>query len=277
VWNDFQGRFRIPRILEFYAATEGSFSLYNAHGKPGAIGQIPPFLEHRFPVAVVRYDVERDEPARDEQGRCIRCAPNETGEAIGRIAMVGNAGGRFEGYTNDEASERKVLRDVFERGDAWFRTGDLMRRDQQGHFYFIDRVGDTFRWKGENVATSEVSEVICAFVGVRDANIYGVTIPGTEGRAGMAAVVTEGDLNLAALRSHLIDCLPGYACPLFLRILGELQVTGTFKHPKHDLVRDGYDPDAMSDAIYFNDAESSAFVPLDRVLYSRIQKGEIRL
>jgi len=277
VWIDFKERFRIPQILEFYAATEGSFSLYNAEGKPGAIGQIPPFLEHRFPVALVRYDIHRDEPARDDQGMCIRCAPDEPGEAIGRISTAGSAGGRFEGYTNDVASERKILRNVFEADDAWFRTGDLMRRDEKGHFYFVDRVGDTFRWKGENVATGEVSEAICAFPGVRDANVYGVTIPGTEGRAGMAAVVADGELNLAALRSHLIDRLPGYACPLFLRILGELPVTATFKKQKHDLVRDGYDPDATSDAIYFNDAETVAFVPLDQALYRRIQKGQIRL
>jgi len=277
VWSAFKERFRIPRILEFYAATEGSFSLYNAEGKPGAIGQIPPFLAHRFPVALVRYDIQKDEPARDGQGMCIRCAPNETGEAIGKISIAGSAGGRFEGYTDSEASERKVLRHVFEMGDAWFRTGDLMRRDPKGHFYFVDRVGDTFRWKGENVATCEVSEAISAFRGVRDANVYGVAIPGTDGRAGMAAVVADGDLNLAALRSHLIDCLPGYACPLFLRILGELPVTGTFKQPKNDLVRDGYDPGATSDAIYFNDAERAAFVPLDQALYIRIQKGQIRL
>ena len=171
----------------------------------------------------------------------------------------------------------KVLRNVFEVGDAWFRTGDLMRRDDKGFFYFVDRVGDTFRWKGENVATSEVSEAICAFPGVRDANVYGVTIPGTEGRAGMAAVVADGDLNLAALRSHLANRLPHYACPLFFRIRDNLQMTGTFKHTKNDLVRDGYDPDATSDTIYFNDRRESAFVPLDNALYIRIQKGQIRL
>jgi len=277
VWNDFKERFQIPQILEFYAATEGNFSLYNAEGKLGAIGRIPPFLAHRFPVALVRNDIQRDEPARDDQGMCIRCAPNEVGEAIGRISASGNAGGRFEGYTNEEASERKILRNVFETGDAWFRTGDLMRQDEKGYFYFVDRLGDTFRWKGENVATCEVSEVICAFPGVRNANVYGVTIPGTEGRAGMAAVVAGGELDLAALRSHLIDRLPAYACPLFLRILGELPLTGTFKQPKHELVRDGYDPDATPDAIYFHDADRSAFVPLDPALYRRIQKGQVRL
>ena len=277
VWNQFKERFHIPRILEFYAATEGNFSLYNIEEKPGAIGRIPPFLAHRFPVALVRFDVQREAPMRDEHGRCIRCVPNEVGEAIGRISADGSRGGRFEGYTSEEASERKVLRNVFEMEDAWFRTGDLMRRDEKGFFYFVDRVGDTFRWKGENVATSEVAATICAFPGVRDANVYGVTIPGTEGRAGMAAVVADGDLNLAALRLHLANRLPHYACPLFFRIRSDLQMTGTFKHTKNDLVRDGYDPDAMSDAIYFNDAERAALVPLDHALYVRIQEGQVQL
>ena len=195
VWNQFKERFRIPRILEFYAATEGNFSLYNIEGKPGAIGRIPPFLAHRIPVALVRFDVQTEAPIRDEDARCIRCVPNEVGEAIGRISADGSHGGRFEGYTSEEASESKVLRNVFEIGDAWFRTGDLMRRDEKGFFYFVDRIGDTYRWKGENVATSEVAETICQFPGVRDANVYGVTIPGTEGRAGMAAVVARRRLE----------------------------------------------------------------------------------
>jgi fatty-acyl-CoA synthase len=277
VWNDFKERFQIPWILEFYAATEGNFSLYNAEGKPGAIGRIPLFLAHRFPLALVRHDIQTGEPARDEKRSCIRCALNETGEAIGRISSTGKAGGRFEGYTNEEASEKKILRDVFEPGDAWFRTGDLMRQDENGYFYFIDRVGDTFRWKGENVSTCEVSEAICAFPGVRFANVFGVSVPGTEGRAGMAAIVAEGALNLAALRMHLIDRLPGYARPLFLRILDGLPLTSTFKQPKQDLVRAGYDPGATSDPVYFNDPDKGAFVPLDREFFCQLQKGQIRL
>jgi fatty-acyl-CoA synthase len=277
VWSDFKERFQIPRILEFYAATEGTFSLYNAEGEPGAIGRIPPFLAHRFPVALVRHDIQREEPARDEQGFCIRCAPNETGEAIGKISQGGNVGGRFEGYANEKASEAKILRDVFETGDAWFRTGDLMRQGENGYFYFVDRVGDTFRWKGENVATCEVSEAICMFPGVLFANVYGVAVPGAEGRAGMAAIVAEKGLNLAALRTHLIDRLPGYACPLFLRILDGLPVTDTCKLPKRDLARAGYNPEDTREPVYFNDPANGTFVPLDRELYDRIQKGQIRL
>jgi fatty-acyl-CoA synthase len=256
VWTDFQKRFRIPEILEFYAATEGNVSLFNVDGKPGSIGRIPSFLAHRFAVNLVRFGVEEEKPIRDERGFCIPCAHHEIGEAIGRISTdPANPGGHFEGYTNEEASEKKILRNVFEPGDTWFRTGDLMRKDEKGYYYFVDRVGDTFRWKGENVATSEVSEAISAFPGIREANVYGVAVPGAEGRAGMAAVAVDGELDLEAFRTHLISCLPSYARPVFLRIQSELQVTATFKHTKNDLVREGYDPEVTSDAIYLNDAE----------------------
>ena len=275
VWNAFQERFRIPHILEFYAATEGNVSLVNVEGKPGAIGRIPPFLAHRFPAALVKYDAEAEAPVRDARGRCVRCAPNEVGEAIGPLPKdQSNVGRRFEGYTNEEASERKILRDVFERGDSWFRTGDLMRRDEDGYFYFVDRIGDTFRWKGENVATSEVAEAICGFCGIKEANVYGVAIPGTDGRAGMATIVADDRLDLAAFRRHLVDHLPDHARPLFLRVRDALAVTATFKHTKSALVREGYDPAAIDDALYFNDRERQAFIPLDKALYHRIHNRQ---
>jgi fatty-acyl-CoA synthase len=163
------------------------------------------------------------------------------------------------------------------RGDAWFRTGDLMRKDEQGFFYFVDRIGDTFRWKGENVATSEVAEAITAFPGVTEANVYGVSIPETEGRAGMAALVLGQELDLKTFRTHLAGRLPSYARPLFLRIKREMAVTVTFKHRKNDLIREGYDPAVVHDVMYFDDPARQAFVPLDRALYDRIQSGQIRL
>jgi fatty-acyl-CoA synthase len=166
---------------------------------------------------------------------------------------------------------------VFEPGDAWFRTGDLMRQDEQGFFYFVDRIGDTFRWKGENVATSEVSEAICAFPGIKEATVYGVAMPGADGRAGMATLVADGTLDLAAFRAHLIDRLPDYARPIFLRVRDALEVTATFKHTKRALVQDGYDPSAIADAMYVHDRERQAFVRLDAALYDRIQRGEVRV
>ncbi len=279
VWEKFQSRFAIPRILEFYAATEGNVSLYNVEGKVGAVGRVPPFLSHRFPLALVRFDAAKGAPARDPQsGFCIPCATDEAGEAIGRIrGSSAHRGGEFEGYTNADDTQRKILRDVFAPGDAWYRTDDLMRRDAGGFFYFVDRVGDTFRWKGENVATTEVAAAIAAFPGVREANVYGVRVPGTEGAAGMAAIVTDGALDFAAFRAHLARALPAYARPLFLRIMKEMAVTATLKHLKNDLKREGYDPAATGDPIYFDDAERRAFVPLDRALYARIQAGKLRL
>ncbi len=224
------------------------------------------------------FDVETGEPARNEQGFCIPCAPNQPGESISKVVSdPSNVGSRFEGYTNKEASERKILRDVFETGDAWIRTGDLMRKDEKGYFYFVDRIGDTFRRKGENVATSEVSEAICAFPGVKHANVYGVAVPGTEGRVGMAALVAEKELDLDVFRRHLASRLPPYARPLFLRVRSEIEVTGTFKYGKANLVRQAYDPVSTTDPIYFDHPESKAFIRLEKDLFDRIQAGQIRL
>jgi fatty-acyl-CoA synthase len=278
VWSDFKDRFQIPRILEFYAATEGNVTLFNYEGKPGAIGRIPSFLAHRSPTALVRHDAESGEVVRDEHGRCIRCRPNEVGEAIGKILPgPSDLGSRFEGYTDKRDSEKKLLRDVFEEGDSWFRTGDLMRKDESGYFYFVDRVGDTFRWKGENVSTSEVSETISTFAGIVEASVYGVAIPGQEGRAGMAAIVSAGAVDLAGLRAHIAARLPEFAHPLFLRVRDEIAITATFKHKKNDLMREGYDPAGTADPIYFNDRRRGAFVSLDRALHERIQAGQLRL
>ena len=278
VWNSFQNRFRIPRIFEFYGATEGSVSLFNIEGEAGAIGRFPPYLAHRSSAVLVKYDPETEMPFRDEKGLCVPCAKNEAGEAIGPLRRgAGHISNRFEGYTDQEASERKILHNVFRPGDAWFRTGDLMRKDERGFFYFVDRVGDTFRWKGENVAASEVAEVLSAFPGVKLVNVYGVTIPGTDGRAGMATLVADGDLKLAALREHIVGNLPAYARPLFVRVREELEVTPTFKWTKTDLVRQGYDPAATSDVIYFNHPAQETFVQVDQTLHDQIRSGQIRV
>jgi len=278
LWEEFKTRFRIPHILEFYGATEGNVNIFNFEGKTGAVGRIPWFVAHRFPTEVVRFDVERQQPVRDASGFCIRCEPNEPGEVIGKIISdPSKPGNRFEGYAASGQNEGKILRDVFEHGDAWFRTGDLMRRDENGYFYFVDRIGDTFRWKGENVSTSEVAETINVFPGVQDANVYGVQIKGREGRAGMAAIVCNGACNLTDLHAHLAANLPDYARPLFLRVQSEIDVTGTFKQKKVELVKEGFDPSQIADPIYFNDPQSRCFVRLDPALYERIEKGEVRL
>jgi len=226
----------------------------------------------------VRFDVEKEEPVRGPDGFCMTCAPDEAGEAIGKIVNdPEKPSGRFEGYARKAESEKKILRDVFEKGDAWFRTGDLMRKDRNGYFYFVDRIGDTFRWKGENVSTTEVAEAINSYPHIRDSNVYGVHVPGREGRAGMAAIVCEGPCQLDTLRSHLGSHLPDYAMPLFLRIRGDIDTTSTFKQKKVDLIKQGFDPAQIRDPLYFNDMTAGVFVPLDAALYERICSGQIRI
>jgi fatty-acyl-CoA synthase len=278
VWPRFQARFAIPQILEFYAATEGNVNLFNFDGRPGAVGRVPWFLKDRFPIKIVRFDIEKQAPIRNAQGFCEQAAPGEVGEAIGQILKdPAKSNMRFEGYADAAENAHKTLRDVFARGDAWFRSGDLMREDAAGYFYFIDRIGDTFRWKGENVSTTEVSETITSFAGIHEANVYGVKVAGCEGRAGMAAIVCAPGLDLAALRAYLAARLPDYARPLFLRIRDTIEVTGTFKQKKLDLAREGFDPGKTGDEIFFDDPRAGAFVRLDAALHAEIVTGAVRL
>ncbi|PPD45842.1 MAG: long-chain-acyl-CoA synthetase [Methylocystis sp.] len=269
VWPVFEKRFGIPRILEFYAATESNFSLYNVEGEPGAIGRIPAFLAASRTIRLVKFDVENDAPARAPDGFCLPCEPDEPGEAIARIADD------FEGYLDPAASEKKILRDVFKAGDAWMRSGDLMRKDARGFFYFVDRVGDTFRWKGENVATAEVAQAIAAYPGVLDVNAYGVEVPGRDGRAGMAALVVDETFDIGGLREHLAGQLPAYARPLFLRLSRKLEVTETFKHRKRELAAQGFEPQACGEPVFFAAPDRPIYVALDSALYGRILTGAV--
>jgi fatty-acyl-CoA synthase len=274
VWRAFEKRFAIARILEFYAATEGNFSLYNVEGRIGAIGKVPSFLMARNPVALVKFDFDSDQPLRGADGFCIRCAGNEAGEAIGRIA--GDLSARFEGYTDKADTEKKILRDVFAPGDAYMRSGDLMRVDEQGFYYFVDRIGDTFRWKGENVATLEVALALSACPGIAEAAVYGVAVPGAEGRAGMALIAAESALDLVEIARRM-QALPDYARPVFLRVRRELEVTATFKHRKNDLAKEGFNPLGIADPLYVFDRAQGAYVPLDADRFAAIESGAIRL
>jgi fatty-acyl-CoA synthase len=266
VWKPFQSRFKIPDILEFYAATEGAVSLYNAEGKPGAIGRVPPYLAHRFGPALIAIDTETNTPLRDESGRCI---PAATGEAIGKLHTIPSF------YTDPTASEKKILRDVFEPGDIWFRTGDLMRKDAAGFYYFVDRLGDTFRWKGENVATTEVAAIIAACPGVTQAIVYGVAIPHHEGRAGMAAITTAENFDLETLTAHIETNLPPYAQPVFIRICPTLEITGTFKPIKSRLATESYTN--SPDPVWFHDRKTKILIPCDATFRERIANGNLAL
>ena len=274
IWRQFQERFAIPRIVEFYGSTEGNVSMLNYDGTVGAVGRVPDYLEWLLPSRVIRFDVESEMPVRGPDGLCIECGPDEVGETVGGISTRPGRG--FEGYSNKADSDKKILRDVFKRGDAWFRTGDLMRRDAHGYFYFVDRVGDTFRWKGENVSTGEVGEALAAVPGILEANVYGVAVPGMDGRAGMASLVVNGDFALDDLPARLKARLAHYARPLFLRLAPQIVVTGTFKQRKVDLVRDGFDPVMIADPLYFLDPDSGKYERLTPVLHADIVDGKIK-
>lgn len=276
VWEQFQDRFNLPDIIEFYGSTEGNVGLVNAMNQPGAIGRVPNYLKHRFNIDLVKFDMDAEMPVRDASGACVRCGPDEVGEAIGRIDPT-DARFRFDGYGSKEDTEKKILRDVYEGGDAWFRTGDLMTRDALGYYYFVDRVGDTFRWKSENVATGEVAEAL-SFDGIEQANVYGVEVEGHSGRAGMAALVAKaGQIDLDALREHIHDALPTFARPLFLRLQEQGDTTGTFKLRKVDLVKDGFDPEKITDPLYFDHPTIGKYVRLTQELYEQIVGGKLRV
>ena len=204
IWEEFRDRFKIPFILEWYASTEGNTVFFNFDQKVGAIGRIPKWAEKKFVTKIVKYDQDNEEPARGADGKLIECAPNEVGEAISQILDdPSKPSQRFEGYADKAATEKKIIRGAFEEGDAWFRSGDLIRKDELGYFYFIDRIGDTFRWKGENVATSEVSEALTGYKGIQEANVYGVKVEGKDGRAGMVSLVVDNQFDIQGFRTHL--------------------------------------------------------------------------
>ncbi|HEY3777206.1 MAG TPA: long-chain-acyl-CoA synthetase [Rhizomicrobium sp.] len=275
IWQNFQTRFAIPHIIEFYGATEGNVVLMNYDGRVGAVGRIPRYARPFLPTRLVRFDIEQEIPVRDGKGLCTECAGGEVGEAIGKIAHAPQT--RFEGYTREADTEKKILRNVFRQGDAWFRTGDLMKRDSLGYFYFVDRIGDTFRWKGENVSTGEVAEALHGIAGIAEANVYGVRVPGHEGRAGMAALVASQEFDVSEVAAKLATKLPDYARPVFLRLLPRMTITGTFKLRKVELAAEGFDPARIADPLYVLDAATMRYTPLDATLYEEILGGRMRV
>ena len=274
VWDVMLDRFKVGGVLEFYGATEGNVSFFNFDGRRGAIGRIPSYLRGKFNTRIVRFDVEHEQPVRAADGCCIEVSPGEVGECIGQIAN--DARTSFTGYADKAATEKKILHDVFEKGDAWFRTGDLMRIDGDGYIYFVDRIGDTFRWKGENVATSEVAERLAGVPGVLEVNVYGVPIHGMDGKAGMAALVVEDPFDLATLADYVDRELPGYARPVFVRLQKQIETTGTFKYRKIDLVNDGFDLSLTKDPLYFRDP-AKGYVKLTKALHAKITSGSFKL
>jgi len=274
VWPEFQSRFRIPEILEFYGSTEGNVSLFNFDGKQGAIGRVPAYLKSQINIRLIQFDVDTEQPVRGPDGLCRPVRVGEIGEAIGEIGS--DIRHDFSGYADKAASQKKILTDVFKRGDRWFRTGDLMRQDGEGYFYFVDRTGDTFRWKGENVSTSEVEQALMEAPGVSEAVVYGVEVPGHEGKAGMAALVVDGKFDAAAFSAHVEGRLPAYAQPVFLRMIKAADTTGTFKYRKADLVADGFDPERTGATLYVRGGKAG-YAKLTAAARAKILAGETRL
>ncbi|WP_236207130.1 long-chain-acyl-CoA synthetase [Pseudomonas tohonis] len=268
IWAEFKERFGIERITEFYASSEGNIGFTNVFNFDNTVGFSP------ATYAIVRYDLENDRPVRDHKGYLEKVGKGEPGLLISEIS----AKWPFDGYTDPAKSESVILRDVFKKGDAWFNTGDLMRDIGCKHAQFVDRLGDTFRWKGENVSTTEVESVLGAFGGVEDAVVYGVEIPGTNGRCGMAALRlgSGSQLDAQAVAAHLDRELPPYAAPLFIRLLEEIETTGTFKYKKTDLKKNGFDPNQVSEPLFVRLPGEDAFRPLDSTLHQAIQSGEYR-
>jgi fatty-acyl-CoA synthase len=275
VWETFQRRFRIPNVLEFYGSTEGNVSLFNFDGKTGAIGRVPSYLRSRFNTRLVRFDVEAGVPVRGPDGRCRQTAVGEVGECIGQIQAT-DARADYPGYADKAASEAKILHGVFAPGDAWFATGDLMRQDAEGYFYFVDRVGDTFRWGGENVSTSEVAEQLAVLPGVKEATVFGVRVGDLDGRAGMASLVVDQDFDIAGLAARVDAAMPKYQRPVFVRLQPEIEITGTFKYRKMDLVEQGFDPTRVRQPLFFKDPDQG-YVQITKSLFDKIMAGGVRL
>ncbi|XP_063238104.1 long-chain fatty acid transport protein 1-like [Bacillus rossius redtenbacheri] len=276
IWRRFVDRFRVPRIGEFYGATEGISNIVNIDNTVGAVGFVPRYATFAYPVCLVKVDDATHEPIRDKDGFCMQCGPGETGMFIGKI-NPNKPIASFSGYADKKASEKKILRDVFKKGDQYFNSGDVLVMDEFGYFYFKDRTGDTFRWRGENVATSEVEAVISNVVGLKDAVVYGVEIPNVEGKAGMAAILDEeSSLDLGQLAAGVRQQLPTYARPLFVRVLSHLPLTGTYKLIKRDLQLEGFDITAIKDKLYYMDAKGQ-YSPLTRDVYEDILSNKLRL
>ena len=261
IWEEFQQRFGIASIREYYGATEGNSMAINLTGRPGMIGRL------MLGAKLIRCDLETGEPTRNAEGRCEATATGGVGLYIAPISKAVP----FDGYADREATRKKILENVFKQGDRWFNSGDLMGLHEDDWLSFADRVGDTFRWKGENVSTNEVAETLNAAPGVLETNVYGVEVPGSEGRAGMASVHASPDFSIEDFARFAIDKLPGYQRPIFVRVQHEMRITVTFKHQKVDYRREGYDPGQVSDPLYL--LEGDHYIPLDQSVWEGIQDG----
>ena len=264
IWEKFQSRFNIPKIRELYGATEGVGALVNTHGRPGMVGH------YMRGSLVVKCDQESGEPIKNADGFCESVEVGETGLFISELSKLAT----FEGYLDKQASNKKIMTDVMEEGDRWFNSGDLLTRHENNWLSFADRVGDTYRWKSENVSTMEVAAIINKYAEVLDSNVYGVEVKSAEGKAGMALLNVTDDFDFEVFSDHISKNLNAFQLPYFLRTTEVMKTTGTFKHQKEDLKKQGFDPALIEDKLYFY--QKGNYVEINQDLYERIQSGEER-
>ncbi|KAF9109745.1 hypothetical protein BGX27_007257 [Mortierella sp. AM989] len=279
VWTRFRERFGIRHIGEWYASTEGTGTLMNFNTGPHGVGAIG----HRGALVrliekgtrIVKFDLDTETLVRDQSGRCIECRPGEPGELLTLIdASVPSRD--FKGYHgNSEATNKKIAKDVFKVGDMYFRTGDILSMDADGYYYFGDRVGDTFRWKSENVSTAEVSEVLSSYPDCIEVNVYGVSIPGHDGRAGMAAISSKASMDWDKFAEFALKNLPRYSVPIFIRQVDQIETTGTFKQRKVELVKDGIDPSFIKGDMLWLDG--NRYKPFTKDEHQRVISGKAKL
>jgi fatty-acyl-CoA synthase len=252
IWEEFTTRFGIARVCEFYAASEGTTAFINIFNVPRSTGISP------LPLAYVEYDTDTGAPLRDESGRVRRVPAGQPGLLLSPVNKLQP----FDGYTDKAATEKKLVRNAFRDGDCWFNTGDVMSPQGMSHAAFVDRLGDTFRWKGENVATTEVEAALSSDPAVEECTVYGVEVPRTGGRAGMAAVeLRDGaEFDGKSLARAVYDKLPAYALPLFVRVVESLEHTTTFKSRKVELREQAYGSD-VKDPLYVLAGRDEGYVP----------------
>jgi citronellyl-CoA synthetase len=271
IWTDFKQRFGITEVLELYASSEGNIGFNNVFNFDNTVGFSP------LPYAIVAFDKDNNQAIRNKKGFCQRVKAGETGLLLGKITSRTP----FDGYTDPEKNRAVILHDVFQKGDRYFISGDLVRNLGFRHAQFVDRLGDTFRWKGENVSTTEVENILGGYQHIAQAVVYGVEIPNTNGRAGMAtlSLKTAAHLDqeeLTQLLHYLKQHLPAYAIPIFIRIQPQLETTSTFKHPKAKLKEQGFDPQQVIDPVYVLLPQQAQYCSLDSAIYHQIMQGKQR-
>ena len=271
IWDKFKNRFGIEEVLELYASSEGNVGFSNVFNFDNTVGFSP------TPYAIVEFDKDKNEPVRDAKGHCKRVKKGTTGLLIGKITRRSP----FDGYTDPEKNKSVIMKDVFCKGDAYFNTGDLVRDIGFRHAQFVDRLGDTFRWKGENVSTTEVENMLTEYDKIVEAVVYGVEIPNTNGRAGMAAITLKpeaelNDTDLKEMLSCFKKCLPAYSVPVFLRIQQQVETTGTFKYQKNKLKEQAFDPSKTDERLLVCLPGAYAYCDVTAEVFTNIQAYQYR-